>query len=78
MQRAAGARRRGLAASCVFVDNPPGLCFPPAAPSMVILKIWLAASFVLGACWAIVGLLLGEPTEADRTSLEAGAEDEAA
>ena len=39
---------------------------------MILLEIWLAASLVLGACWAIVGLLIGEPT------LEGQADGEAA
>jgi hypothetical protein len=30
---------------------------------MVILEVWLAASLLFGACWAVVGLVLGEPGE---------------
>ena len=35
--------------------------------SMILLETWLAASLLFGACWALVGLLLGEQTEADPT-----------
>jgi hypothetical protein len=30
---------------------------------MVILEVWFAASLLFGVCWALVGLMLGEPSE---------------
>jgi hypothetical protein len=30
---------------------------------MVILEIWLAASILVGACWAVAGLVLGDSPE---------------
>ena len=44
---------------------------------MTILTIWLGASLLVAAGWAVVGLLLGERPEAD-LAIEAEAEDEAA
>ena len=44
---------------------------------MIILAIWLGASLLVAAGWAVVGLLLGERLEAN-VAIEAEAEDEAA
>ena len=30
---------------------------------MILVEAWLASSLLLGACWALMGLLLGESTE---------------
>jgi hypothetical protein len=48
---------------------------------MLFLGIWLAASLMLGACWAIVGWLLGRRRDdplVDAQAVEAKAEEEAA
>jgi len=44
---------------------------------MIILGIWLAASLLFGACWALAGVLL-LPPEADPTAAMLEAEGETA
>jgi hypothetical protein len=45
---------------------------------VILLVAWLAASLLVGACWVIVGLMLGEPSEAEPTAIVPEADDEAA
>ena len=44
---------------------------------MVLLALWLGASLLIGALWALAALFLREPRRAD-FERGAGAEDEAA
>ncbi len=45
---------------------------------MLLLGIWITAALMLGACWALAGLLLGPPTESPSRAVALESDGEAA